>query len=94
MYVLVEHCNAIFPFLMKNIQGVVIKEGQVIGYLDQFGNELPIKVFLLLLYWSLAYKKLSLFTYHAYLIFFMQSDVAGEVLKIMFKDGGNIYMFN
>lgn len=39
-------------------EGVVIKEGQVIGYLDQFGNELPIK-----------------------------SDVAGEVLKILFKDG-------
>ncbi|KAH0471090.1 hypothetical protein IEQ34_000813 [Dendrobium chrysotoxum] len=39
-------------------EGAVIKEGQVIGYLDQFGNELPIK-----------------------------SDVAGEVLKILFKDG-------
>ncbi|KAI0530865.1 hypothetical protein KFK09_000413 [Dendrobium nobile] len=39
-------------------EGAEIKEGQVIGYLDQFGNELPIK-----------------------------SDVAGEVLKILFKDG-------
>ncbi|XP_020585357.1 uncharacterized protein LOC110028009 [Phalaenopsis equestris] len=39
-------------------EGAVIKEGQVIGYLDQFGNELPIK-----------------------------SDVAGEVLRILFKDG-------
>lgn len=26
------------------IQGDVIKEGQVIGYLDQFGTELPVKV--------------------------------------------------
>lgn len=25
-------------------QGDVIKEGQVIGYLDQFGSELPVKV--------------------------------------------------
>lgn len=37
--------NTNFLFLMnKYIQGAVIKEGQVIGYLDQFGNELPIKV--------------------------------------------------
>ncbi|KAM0954359.1 putative biotin/lipoyl attachment [Dioscorea sansibarensis] len=39
-------------------EGDIIKEGQVIGFLDQFGNELPIK-----------------------------SDVAGEVLKVLFKDG-------
>ncbi|ONK54835.1 uncharacterized protein A4U43_UnF10840 [Asparagus officinalis] len=39
-------------------EGDMIKEGQVIGYLDQFGNELPIK-----------------------------SDAAGEVLKLLFKDG-------
>ncbi|XAR65987.1 hypothetical protein NMG60_11012018 [Bertholletia excelsa] len=39
-------------------QGDVIKEGQVIGYLDQFGTELPVK-----------------------------SDVAGEVLEILFDDG-------
>ncbi|KAH7676702.1 Biotin/lipoyl attachment domain-containing protein [Dioscorea alata] len=39
-------------------QGDIIKEGQVIGFLDQFGSELPIK-----------------------------SDVAGEVLKVLFEDG-------
>ncbi|RWR78944.1 Biotin/lipoyl attachment [Cinnamomum micranthum f. kanehirae] len=39
-------------------EGDIIKEGQVIGYLDQFGNELPVK-----------------------------SDVAGEVLKLLYKDG-------
>lgn len=39
-------------------EGDMIKEGQIIGYLDQFGNELPIR-----------------------------SDVAGEVLKFLFKDG-------
>lgn len=39
-------------------EGDVIKEGQVIGYLDQFGTELPVK-----------------------------SDVAGEVLKLLFDDG-------
>ncbi|XP_054789275.1 uncharacterized protein LOC129294805 isoform X1 [Prosopis cineraria] len=39
-------------------QGDVIKEGQVIGYLDQFGTELPVK-----------------------------SDVAGEVLKLLYEDG-------
>ncbi|KAH8501328.1 hypothetical protein Peur_043029 [Populus x canadensis] len=39
-------------------EGDVIKEGQVIGYLDQFGTELPVK-----------------------------SDVAGEVLKLLFNDG-------
>ncbi|XP_077213529.1 uncharacterized protein LOC143848461 [Tasmannia lanceolata] len=39
-------------------EGDIIKEGQVIGYLDQFGSELPVK-----------------------------SDVAGEVLKLLFKDG-------
>lgn len=39
-------------------EGDMIKEGQVIGYLDQFGNELPIR-----------------------------SDAAGEVLKLLFKDG-------
>ncbi|KAH7548308.1 hypothetical protein JRO89_XS14G0099500 [Xanthoceras sorbifolium] len=39
-------------------EGSVIKEGQVIGYLDQFGTELPVK-----------------------------SDVAGEVLKLLFDDG-------
>ncbi|KAJ6432449.1 hypothetical protein OIU84_019648 [Salix udensis] len=39
-------------------EGNVIKEGQVIGYLDQFGTELPVK-----------------------------SDVAGEVLKLLFDDG-------
>ncbi|XP_002520803.2 biotin carboxyl carrier protein of acetyl-CoA carboxylase [Ricinus communis] len=39
-------------------EGDLIKEGQVIGYLDQFGTELPVK-----------------------------SDVAGEVLKLLFDDG-------
>lgn len=39
-------------------EGDMIKEGQVIGFLDQFGSELPVK-----------------------------SDSAGEVLKILFKDG-------
>lgn len=38
-------------------EGDVIKEGQIIGFLDQFGNELPVR-----------------------------SDVAGEVLKVLFKD--------
>ncbi|KAG6393595.1 hypothetical protein SASPL_147839 [Salvia splendens] len=40
-------------------EGDLIKEGQVIGFLDQFGSELPVK-----------------------------SDVAGEVLKLLFSDGG------
>ncbi|OIW02742.1 hypothetical protein TanjilG_29518 [Lupinus angustifolius] len=39
-------------------EGDLIKEGQVIGYLDQFGTSLPVK-----------------------------SDVAGEVLKLLFQDG-------
>ncbi|XP_042026100.1 biotin carboxyl carrier protein of acetyl-CoA carboxylase-like isoform X1 [Salvia splendens] len=39
-------------------EGDLIKEGQVIGFLDQFGSELPVK-----------------------------SDVAGEVLKLLFSDG-------
>ncbi|KAK1377909.1 Biotin/lipoyl attachment [Heracleum sosnowskyi] len=39
-------------------EGDLIKEGQVIGFLDQFGTELPVK-----------------------------SDVAGEVLKLLFDDG-------
>ncbi|KAK8638734.1 hypothetical protein V6N13_137145 [Hibiscus sabdariffa] len=38
--------------------GDLIKEGQLIGFLDQFGTELPVK-----------------------------SDMAGEVLKILFDDG-------
>ncbi|KAK8546100.1 hypothetical protein V6N13_067334 [Hibiscus sabdariffa] len=39
-------------------EGDLIKEGQLIGFLDQFGTELPVK-----------------------------SDIAGEVLKILFDDG-------
>nr|CAD1833308.1 unnamed protein product [Ananas comosus var. bracteatus] len=39
-------------------EGDVIKEGQIIGFLDQFGNELPVR-----------------------------SDVAGEVLKVLYSDG-------
>ncbi|CAO2816992.1 unnamed protein product [Amaranthus hypochondriacus] len=39
-------------------QGDLIKEGQVIGYIDQFGTQLPVK-----------------------------SDVAGEVLKLLFEEG-------
>lgn len=39
-------------------EGDIIKEGQTIGFLDQFGNELPVK-----------------------------SDVAGEVLKVLYRDG-------
>ncbi|XP_074276624.1 uncharacterized protein LOC141600313 [Silene latifolia] len=39
-------------------KGDVIKEGQVIGYVDRFGNTLPVK-----------------------------SDVAGEVLKLLFEEG-------
>ncbi|XP_050210674.1 uncharacterized protein LOC126660981 isoform X2 [Mercurialis annua] len=39
-------------------EGDLIKEGQVIGYIDQFGTELPVK-----------------------------SDVAGEVVKLLFDDG-------
>ncbi|KAK9127316.1 hypothetical protein Syun_016113 [Stephania yunnanensis] len=42
-------------------EGIVIKEGQVIGYLDQFGSELPVK-----------------------------SDVAGEVIKLLYDDGDAI----
>lgn len=38
--------------------GDVIKEGQIIGYLDQFGSELPLR-----------------------------SDVAGEVIKLLYSDG-------
>ncbi|KAL3524018.1 hypothetical protein ACH5RR_016852 [Cinchona calisaya] len=44
------------PPILK--EGDVIKEGQTIGFLDQFGTELPIR-----------------------------SDVAGEVLKILYNDG-------
>ncbi|KAG8651507.1 biotin carboxyl carrier protein of acetyl-CoA carboxylase isoform X2 [Manihot esculenta] len=44
------------PAILK--EGDIIKEGQVIGYLDQFGTELPVK-----------------------------SDVAGEVIKLLFDDG-------
>lgn len=44
------------PLICK--PGDVIKEGQVIGYVDQFGSELPVR-----------------------------SDVAGEVLKILFDEG-------
>ncbi|THG10597.1 hypothetical protein TEA_012344 [Camellia sinensis var. sinensis] len=44
--------------LMSSPTGDVIKEGQVIGFVDQFGTELPVK-----------------------------SDVAGEVLKLLFNDG-------
>lgn len=39
-------------------EGDMIKEGQIIGFLDQFGSELPIK-----------------------------SDAAGEVVKVLYKDG-------
>ncbi|KAL2541816.1 hypothetical protein Adt_02794 [Abeliophyllum distichum] len=39
-------------------EGDVIKEGQIVGFLDQFGTELPVR-----------------------------SDVAGEVLKILYDDG-------
>ncbi|KAL6980768.1 hypothetical protein U1Q18_022406 [Sarracenia purpurea var. burkii] len=39
-------------------EGDVIKEGQVVGFLDQFGTELPVK-----------------------------SNVAGEVIKLLFDDG-------
>ncbi|KAJ6796174.1 Uncharacterized protein M6B38_222290 [Iris pallida] len=39
-------------------EGDMIKEGQIIGFLDQFGSELPVR-----------------------------ADVAGEALKILFKDG-------
>lgn len=42
-------------------EGDVIKEGQVIGYVDQFGTELPVK-----------------------------SDVAGEVLKLLFDEGEGV----
>lgn len=42
-------------------EGGLIKKGQVIGYLDQFGTELPVK-----------------------------SDVAGEVLKVLFDEGGKM----
>ncbi|KAJ9539887.1 hypothetical protein OSB04_026393 [Centaurea solstitialis] len=45
-------------------EGNVIKEGQTICYLDQFGTELPVK-----------------------------SDVDGEVIKILFDDGGTITGF-
>ncbi|XP_008800842.2 uncharacterized protein LOC103715096 isoform X1 [Phoenix dactylifera] len=39
-------------------EGDIIKDGQIIGFLDQFGNELPVR-----------------------------SDVEGEVLKVLLKDG-------
>ncbi|XP_022764958.1 uncharacterized protein LOC111310092 isoform X2 [Durio zibethinus] len=42
-------------------EGDLIREGQVIGYLDQFGTEHPVK-----------------------------SDIAGEVLKLLFDDGDSV----
>lgn len=44
------HFLVIFSWLFlilincKYLQGDLIKEGQVIGFLDQFGTELPVKV--------------------------------------------------
>lgn len=31
-------------FISNEMQGDLIKEGQVIGYIDQFGTQLPVKV--------------------------------------------------
>ena len=31
-------------FISNEMQGDMIKEGQVIGYIDQFGTQLPVKV--------------------------------------------------
>lgn len=76
-------------------QGDIIKEGQIIGFLDQFGNELPVKVshsslFLI----SVFLLNKCPFISHAYRVVFVQSDVAGEVLKVLCQDGGNIHIFN
>lgn len=37
------------------VQGDVIKEGQIIGFLDQFGTELPVRVSLLRHFFGLNY---------------------------------------
>lgn len=33
-----------YIYLVFNTQGDVIKEGQTVGFLDQFGTEFPVKV--------------------------------------------------
>ncbi|KAG1365220.1 hypothetical protein COCNU_12G002200 [Cocos nucifera] len=55
-------------------EGDIIKEGQIIGFLDQFGNELPVRLMMM--------KALMMPVCFS----FAQSDVAGEVLKVLFKD--------
>lgn len=70
----------------------MIKEGQVIGYLDQFGTELPVKVlssFSFSLYSGLLLSYILTKYFHSA----EQSDVAGEVLKLLFDDGGTFIIF-
>ncbi|KAK9154055.1 hypothetical protein Sjap_001535 [Stephania japonica] len=67
--VALEASGATGYVLVLSPTGIVIKEGQVIGYLDQFGSELPVK-----------YPP----------VFIEQSDVAGEVIKLLYDDGDAI----
>lgn len=60
----------------------------MIGYLDQFGTELPVKVSFLFQFLQiliLFYDRLVLCWC---LLMVEQSDAAGEVLKLLVEDGG------
>lgn len=70
----------------------MIQEGQVIGYVDQFGKEHPIKVSSFIHsiiplghYISVSFSHLSYMSF----FWFLQSDVDGEILKVLVLDGGN-----
>lgn len=71
------------------MQGDEIKEGQVIGYLHQLGTELPVTVRALIAMYPSLLLRLPNWT-HPSLLFVEQSDVAGEVLKLLSDDGGKI----
>lgn len=54
------------PVLSLCIQGDVIKEGQVIGFLDQFGTELPVRVSLIfrfLYLWLPSWQHIMIFSF-------------------------------
>lgn len=59
----------------------------MIGWLDQFGTELPVKVSTFCKYSNLVIS-LPHSVFDNFLLRFEQSDVSGEVLKLLIDDGG------
>lgn len=67
------------------LQKDIVKEGQVLCYIEQLGGQIPVEVIVIVPFGFFAFFAFSVFLF---VLSFFQSDVSGEIVKILREDGG------